>query len=126
MPCRLTCRLVGCRQRLVTAGRIARAAVSPAMTTVTGWASELVGTVGARVVAIMEPTPRDRAAHAERVADRLRRFAAGRARASPVAHALILAGQPKMHEVAVLFCGGVAETDCPYCAHHLWMARGDR
>ena len=32
----------------------------------------------------------------------------------------------EMHEVAVLFCGGVAETYCPYCAHHLWMARGDR
>jgi GcrA cell cycle regulator len=32
----------------------------------------------------------------------------------------------EMHEVAVLFCGGVVETDGPYCAHHLWMARGDR
>jgi hypothetical protein len=30
-----------------------------------------------------------------------------------------------MHEVAVLFCGGVAEADCPYCARHLWVARGD-
>jgi GcrA cell cycle regulator len=30
----------------------------------------------------------------------------------------------EMHEVAVLFCGGVAKTDCPYCAHHLWMAHG--
>ena len=32
----------------------------------------------------------------------------------------------EMHDVAVLFCGGVAETDRPYCTHHLWMARGDR
>jgi GcrA cell cycle regulator len=32
----------------------------------------------------------------------------------------------EMHEVAVLFCGGVAETDCPYCTHHLQMARGNR
>ena len=28
-----------------------------------------------------------------------------------------------MHEVAVLFCGGVAVADCPYCAHHLRTAR---
>ena len=32
----------------------------------------------------------------------------------------------ELHQVAVLFCGGVAVTDCPYCTHHLRMARGDR
>jgi GcrA cell cycle regulator len=32
----------------------------------------------------------------------------------------------EVHKVAALFCGGVAETDCPYCTHHLQMARGNR
>jgi GcrA cell cycle regulator len=29
----------------------------------------------------------------------------------------------EVHQVAVLFCGGAAVTDGPYCTHHLRMAR---
>jgi GcrA cell cycle regulator len=29
----------------------------------------------------------------------------------------------EVREVATMFCGDAAVTDCPYCAHHLRMAR---
>jgi GcrA cell cycle regulator len=32
----------------------------------------------------------------------------------------------EVHAVAVLFCGGAAVADCPYCECHMRMARGER